>query len=96
VNNDTYDDFVISAHRSDESEPDAGQAYLVLGSESGWSQDTDLSNADASFIGSATEDFAGVDVTGIGDVNNDSYEDFLIGLMGWTAARVLRISARLI
>jgi hypothetical protein len=36
---------------NDDDDDNAGQTYLILGKSSGWSMDTDLSDADASFTG---------------------------------------------
>ena len=82
VNGDDYDDFLIGANEDEEGGTRAGQAYLILGKVSGWSMDTDLSNADASFIGEDTSDWAGISVSRAGDVNGDGYDDFLIGAFG--------------
>ena len=78
VNADGFHDFLISALRNDEGGMDAGQAYLWLGRNQGWTSDTDLSFADASFIG---EQAFGLlySVSGAGDVNGDGFDDFLVG-----------------
>ena len=79
VNGDGYDDLLIGAFFNDDGGSDAGQAYLILGKAYGWSMDTDLSAADASFIGEDAGDRAGWSVSGAGDVNGDGYDDLLIG-----------------
>jgi hypothetical protein len=80
VNGDGYDDFLIGAYgASTGSTSDTGQAYLIFGKASGWSMDTDLSNADASFIGKNQYDSVGYDLAGAGDVNGDGYDDILLG-----------------
>ena len=88
VNADGYDDFIISARERcstngcTDSAVYAGQTYLILGKASGWAMDTDLSTADASFIGEDAEDYSGYAVSGAGDVNDDGYADFIIGAYG--------------
>ncbi|MFC1780447.1 carboxypeptidase regulatory-like domain-containing protein [Patescibacteria group bacterium] len=86
VNNDNYDDFLIGAYFNDEGGSEAGQTYLILGKGSGWSMDTDLSNADASFIGENDADVSGIVLSDIGDVNGDNYDDFAIGAPGYAAS----------
>jgi len=82
VDGDGYDDILIGAPNDDEGGFRAGQSYLILGKASGWSMDTDLSDADASFWGEDTEDRAGFSVAGAGNVNGDEYDDILIGALG--------------
>ncbi|UCD38651.1 MAG: FG-GAP repeat protein, partial [Fidelibacterota bacterium] len=54
VNGDGFDDILVNAWKNDEGGTDAGQTYLLLGSDTlGWGMDFDLSQADASFIGEA-------------------------------------------
>ena len=79
VNGDGYDDILIASRRDDEGGEYAGQTYLVFGKASGWSMDTDLLNADASFWGEEINDYSGISVAGAGDVNGDDYDDILIG-----------------
>ena len=78
VNGDDYDDFLIGADDNEEGGSQAGQTYLFLGGESVWSMDTNLSEADASFIGDSSEN-SGSSLSSAGDLNNDGYDDFLIG-----------------
>ncbi|NOX17411.1 MAG: hypothetical protein GXO87_03905, partial [Chlorobi bacterium] len=79
VNGDGYDDFLIGAYGNDDGAGEAGQAYLILGKSTGWAMDTDLSAADASFLGARANANAGYSVFSAGDVNSDGYDDFLIG-----------------
>ncbi|MFW3145314.1 MAG: hypothetical protein ACMUIE_00700 [Thermoplasmatota archaeon] len=82
VNGDGFDDFLIGAQNNDEGGGTAGQTYLIFGKASGWSMDTSLSSADASFIGEAASDMSGYSVSGAKDVNGDGFDDFLIGAYG--------------
>jgi hypothetical protein len=79
VNGDGFDDVLIGAMQNGESASAAGQAYLVLGSDSGLVVDTSLAQADASFLGESMASYAGQAVAGAGDVNGDGLDDFLVG-----------------
>ncbi len=79
INGDGYDDFIIGAHVDEEMGANAGQTYVVLGKATGWAMDTDLTSADASFLGEDGGDRSGQSVSGIGDINGDGYDDFAIG-----------------
>jgi hypothetical protein len=79
VNNDGFDDILIGAFGDDDGGSIAGQTYLIFGKSSGWSMDTDLSTANASFIGEDADDRSSYSVSGAGDVNNDGFDDILIG-----------------
>ena len=58
-------------------------ALMAVGeADAGWSMDTDLSDADASFWGEGANDWSGGAVSGAGDVNADGYDDFIIGACG--------------
>jgi len=80
VNNDGYNDIVIGAKGDEEGGNDAGQTYLILGRPTNqWQRDIDLAEANASFIGEDFADSSGSSVAGVGDVNNDGYDDIVIG-----------------
>jgi hypothetical protein len=80
VNGDGYDDFLITATRNDEGGMDSGQVYLILGRpEADWGQNFSLALADASFHGEGVEDHLGRSTACAGDVNNDGFDDFMIG-----------------
>jgi hypothetical protein len=80
VNGDGFDDILIASTHNDEGGDDNGQIYLILGkAEADWGLDYPLANADASFIGEDPGDRIGRAIVGVGDVNNDGFEDFMIG-----------------
>jgi predicted transcriptional regulator len=95
VNGDGFDDFIIGADNNNERGDYTGQAYLIFGRSGGWSLDTNLSNANASFVG-VNESYAiGYDTAGVGDVNGDGFDDFLIGGNEWISIDRLEPRAHL-
>ncbi len=84
VNGDGIDDIIISAIEDNSGGYHSGKVFLVLGRSGGWPEkELSLSQADASYIGEGTGDQAGWGIAGIGDVNRDGYDDFMIG--AWKA-----------
>ncbi|MBN1667388.1 MAG: FG-GAP repeat protein [Anaerolineales bacterium] len=82
VNGDGFDDFLVTSPQSYDAGEDRGKIYLFLGrAQADWGTDFPLSQADASFIGEYPGDRAGRSATGVGDVNGDGYDDFIIGAM---------------
>ncbi|MCK5560900.1 MAG: FG-GAP repeat protein, partial [Thermoplasmata archaeon] len=80
VNGDKYDDFLMSETGWDDGVFEAyGQSYLMLGRTSNWPKNASDFNVNASFEGENGGDGLGSALSGAGDVNNDSYDDFLIG-----------------
>ena len=61
------------------TEDRAGQVYLGLGKQTGWSMNTQLAGVDASFLAESPGDHAGVSVASAGDVRGDGLDDSLIG-----------------
>ena len=87
VNGDGYADFIVGARRGDDGGDDAGEAYVLFGGpDSTPPQVIDLTNlaaADGFIIqGDAPGDFAGVSVSGAGDVNGDGFADLIVGANG--------------
>ena len=76
INGDGLDDLVLGAPYDDIDAIDAGTAYVVLGGTSGT---LDLSGADARLIGASGGDGAGLAVGRAGDVDNDGFDDLLVG-----------------
>ena len=76
VDGDGNDDLLMGAPWEDEGASDAGAAYVVYGPVSGF---VDLSQADAKLLGEADNDHTGYTVAGAGDVNDDGFDDLLIG-----------------
>ena len=76
VDNDGNPDLLIGACGEDSGGSNAGVAYLLLGPVS---SSADLSAADARFLGERSSDLAGSAVSGAGDLNDDGYDDLIIG-----------------
>jgi uncharacterized repeat protein (TIGR01451 family) len=87
VNDDQFDDIVIGAEWADGLGPghrreDAGEVYVVLGSDSLPSTMNLLGEADLIIYGEEKQDHAG-DSVAIGDLNGDGYGDIVVGAL-WT------------
>jgi hypothetical protein len=79
-NNDGYDDIVITSEFNDQAGISAGKAYLILGRPSNsWDKVANITDAtSASFLGTTLGSKLGVTAAGVGDVNNDGFDDFLL------------------
>ena len=87
VNNDRYDDIVIGAEWADglgsgHRREDAGEVYVVLGSDSLPSSMEMYGQADLIIYGEEKQDHVGASVA-VGDLNNDRYGDIIVGAL-WT------------
>ena len=76
TNNDGYDDIVVGARYDSDFDSYAGAAYIIEGPIVGTAS---LSTADAKLLGEAAGDYTGDSVHGPGDIDNDGYDDILIG-----------------
>ncbi|MBD3376267.1 T9SS type A sorting domain-containing protein [candidate division KSB1 bacterium] len=82
INGDHIDDFIIGAGFSDEFAPDAGKVYVFFGKETGWEMDVSMDSADASYYGEEEGDMAGHRVAGVGDIDGDGLNDFIVASHG--------------
>ena len=89
VNGDGFADLIVAAHKASPSGEKSGQAYLVFGSSRAFELDEDgrqvldLSEMSAGqgveILGDAPFDRLGWSASAAGDINNDGYDDIVIG-----------------
>ena len=87
VNGDGIDDLLVGAPYADpENRSSAGEVYVVFGKKSGYKSTWDLDSLTDTegFViqGIDPNDYAGHAVNTAGDVNNDGYDDIIIGAPG--------------
>ena len=86
VNKDGKDDIIIGAYGADaDGTSNAGESYVVFGKKS-FSRSLKLSTLSGSngfrLDGDDTNDYSGYSVAAAGDMNNDDYDDIIIGAWG--------------
>ena len=79
LDGDGLDDLVISASDASHLVANGGAAYLISGRPSGWAQGTNLATADARFLGTIENEYAGWSLSMAGDVDGDGVDDLLVG-----------------
>ncbi|MGF1455573.1 MAG: nidogen-like domain-containing protein [Alphaproteobacteria bacterium] len=90
VNGDGIDDLIIGADEVDiDGRVDTGQSYVVFGSSTGFSAELALSSLNGSngftLDGLGFGTVFGSSVSGVGDINDDGVNDFIIGSFGANA-----------
>lgn len=82
INNDAYDDFIVSDFLySNNNIPNTGKSYIIYGKNKEFTNiNLELMNLSQGFTITETsaENYFGWSVNGIGDINNDGYNDFII------------------
>ncbi|MBD2245217.1 FG-GAP repeat protein [Nostoc sp. FACHB-888] len=84
INDDGFDDLIIAAFSADPNgQISAGENYVVFGSSSGFGASLNLSSLNGSngFVinGINAFDFASTSVSSAGDINDDGFDDLIIG-----------------
>ena len=84
VNGDGIDDLIVGARGADpDGQYDAGESFVVFGTDAGFAASLDLSTLDGTngfrLDGIDAGDQSGISVAGAGDVNGDGIGDLIIG-----------------
>jgi len=83
VNGDGYDDVIVGAQRDDDLGDRSGAAYVFFGSVHGIDGGTELKLTASDGV---EGNLFGAVVAGAGDVNDDGYDDVIVGAYGATSA----------
>ncbi len=86
VNNDGYDDVIVSALNYDSGQTNEGAAFVFLGGASGVASGTPATAATTIQSDQASA-LLGWSVSGAGDVNNDGYDDVIVGALSYDSGQ---------
>ncbi|TXI20631.1 MAG: hypothetical protein E6Q62_00765 [Nitrosomonas sp.] len=82
-NGDGFSDLIVGAFGADSNGEDSGASYLIFGKSSGFGASINLGNLSSGegFVldGLAAGDSFGKSVSSAGDINNDGFDDLIIG-----------------
>jgi hypothetical protein len=77
VDGDGLNDLLLGSYENGHNGGETGKTYLIYGRDSGWP--SELSMADAAFVGEGEEDKSAWGLASAGDVNGDGHNEILIG-----------------
>jgi hypothetical protein len=83
MNGDGFSDIIIGAYDVDANGADSGASYVVFGKANGFPANVNLASLDGSngfkLSGVAAGDRSGISVSAAGDLNNDGFDDVIVG-----------------
>lgn len=86
VNGDGFDDVIVGAFHADSNSESSGSTYVVFGKAGGFAAEIDLSSLDGAtgfrLDGMDDRDLSGHSVSSAGDINDDGFDDILVGAFG--------------
>jgi hypothetical protein len=85
LDGDGLDDLVVGADLEDTAGTNAGAVYVFYGHQEHLTDTVSLGTADAKLTGEVAGDRAGFDVSIAGDLDDDGFDDFVIGAFGHDA-----------
>ena len=83
VNGDGYDDIIVGAYTYSNGQQGEGAAFIWFGSATGLGPNGTPANADWMVEGNQIDAAMGTSVDTAGDVNNDGYDDVIVGAPGY-------------
>jgi hypothetical protein len=86
LDRDGFDDLLVGADLEDTGGLNAGAAYVFYGSQDRLTGTISLGTAHAKLIGEAAGDRAGSDVSIAGDLDDDGFDELVVGAFGHDAA----------